>query len=426
MDTERTEVRVTEAVEAVRPEFTPALRQRIVMAIEARAPAPARPRRRWIAVAAGAAAVLIGVGFVPLPAGRTHGVLARAMATLDAGPNIHVVARGWSGEDEYRIEEWSAADGGMRYETWRNGELSHLIIQLPERSLRYIADERAAYEYDMPPMPDRRQILTRDSTRAGFEGRLRFLEDALDATVSERRERSLWGGEVDVIEAQMHVSPGVVLSGVPYDEAGTAILRAEVDPQTGRVRSLREYLETDEGRRPVFETEAIEWDAEIPDSTWTFTPPAGTKVERHTWWATRAGRELAAAQSGDWRVVLHAIDVSRTGYVVLTLSRWLPEAEPDPERRPGTPEARAVDNLGTTYTQDDSRFGCHTDRMGGYWITTLRPSRPAPAASGISLTIGAEAEAGLGHPPVTFHNLPLPPRQQADDLFKAATEVIQY
>ncbi len=425
MDTERAEARMTEAVEAVRPEFTPALRQRMVAEIEAEAPARVHPRRRWIALVVGAAAVLVGLGFVPLPAGRTHGVLARAMATLDAGPSIHVVARGWSGEDEYRIEEWSAADGSMRYEKWKNGELSYLVMDSAERRLSYNAYAGAAHEYDAPPMPGRKQILTGGSTRAGFEGGLDFLKRDLHANVSEHRERSLWGGVVDVIEVEMHVSPGVVLSGIPYDEAGTAILRAEVDPQTNRVLSLREYLKTEDGQRLVFETEAIEWDVEIPASAWEFEPPTGTKVERHTWWATRADQELATAQSGDWKVVLHAIDVSHTGDVVLTLSRWLPEGEEDIERRPETPYVQATDDRSGTYSQH-SGFGCYENPNGGYWITTLHPDRSGPAADTITLTIGSVEEAERGHPAVTFRDLPLPPRQEAEDLFKAATEVVQY
>ena len=85
MTAERDDARVIEAVESVCPEFTPALRQRVLSAIAVPARVPARPRRRLIAVAVGAAALLAGLGFVPLPLGRTHGVLTRAVAAMNIG-----------------------------------------------------------------------------------------------------------------------------------------------------------------------------------------------------------------------------------------------------------------------------------------------------------------------------------------------------
>jgi hypothetical protein len=340
---------------------------------------------------------------------------------------MHVTARGWLGGDEYRFEEWSAADGSMRYEKWKNGELSFLIVNTDDLRLDYNAPPGMAYEYDMPPMPGRKQILTGHKTRAGLQKTMAFVQDHLDGgEVSEWRERSLWGGEIEVMEVEGTVAAGTVISGVPYDSAGTVIVRGEVDPQTDHVVSLREYLKMENGRQLVFETQIIEWGAEIPDSVWKFQPPAGTKLERSMWWTGRADRDLAAGQSGDWRVVLHAVDVAHNGDVVLTLSRWLPEGEAAIARRPETPHIEAEDDRGCTYSQD-AGFGCSENPSGGYWVTTLHPATSQSVLpNAITVTIGSPVEAEQGHPPVTFRTLPLPPRQEADDLFKAATEVVQY
>ncbi len=405
-----------------------------VTAAVANAPAPpmARSRRRLIAVTVGAAVALFALGFVPIPMGKAPGALERAIAALSGAPSVHMVARGWSGGNYYRFEAWNAPDGSTRYEQWRNGTLWELMITRPEWALHYDADSSTAWESDMPPIPDLRfqiSILPDASTRTGLQKTLSYVQEALHGRVTERRERSLWGGAIDVIEAQCQVHSGWVISGVPYDSDGVALVQAEVDPGTNETISLREYKQVGSRWELLFETELIEWDVETPESLWTFEPPPGTKLTRHTWWTGRADAELAVAYSADWEVVLHAIDVNHTGEtVVLTISRWMSEgSDPDLGARPQAPEVEAVDSSGSSYSQDPG-MGCVTVPAGGYWVRTLHRQGAAPGfpPRAMTVTIGSQSEAEAGHPPVTFRNIPLPPRQSTDDLFAAETEVIQY
>jgi hypothetical protein len=91
----------------------------------------------------------------------------------------------------------------------------------------------------------------------------------------------------------------------------------------------------------------------------------------------------------------------------------------------------AVDNLGTPY---ESLRGCKEARRGGshgrdYIATTLKreSSQISPGiARTVTLTVQPAAREPYADQVLVFPNIPLPPRQEVDDLFAAETEVIQY
>ena len=427
MKTEHVDSEFGELLEKATPEMEAGWEARASAATSAARPAARKPWR-WAMAAAGLAA-LIGLGFVPVRTGEATGALGRAVAALDGARGVHVVARGWSGGNEYRFEEWSTADGDTRYDQWRNGALWLTRITCVDWILFYDASSAIASAFDLPPAPEANRWPPKTpSTREGLGSKLQYMEEHLDGSWEEWREDSLLGRPVDVIEAIGHVKAASVLSGIPYESAGMVCVLAEIDVDTDRLISLREYRDVDGSWELTFETQAIEWDAEIPDSVWEFEPPAGTEFRGHTWWTGRADQELASGYAGDWKVVLHALDVNRYGDVAVTLSRWLPEADWDSEvPQPQLPRVTVVDDRGIEYTQALG-CGCVVGPAGGYWILNMSPEggEDGPAPQSITLTIGSEEEAQAGHEPVTFRYVPLPPRQDVEGVFEATTEVIQY
>jgi hypothetical protein len=77
------------------------------------------------------------------------------------------------------------------------------------------------------------------------------------------------------------------------------------------------------------------------------------------------------------------------------------------------------------YTQDNA-YGCYNARGSGYWITTLIPSDRGRHPRSITLSVTPYPDPPSADQSATFPNIPLPPRQNTDDLFAAETEVIQY
>jgi hypothetical protein len=145
-------------------------------------------------------------------------------------------------------------------------------------------------------------------------------------------------------------------------------------------------------------------------------------------------------------VTLHALDVNRNGDVMVTFSRGQkPHAR---ERRNAwslpmlAAAVRATDDLGTTYSPSTRGYDPDTPKVvRGYaepvvWeipdvhlrlrvIPSKTHAMGAPPTT-VSVTISNGAPRGQVLEAVTFRNLPLPPRQNTDDLFAAETEVIQY
>ncbi len=88
----------------------------------------------------------------------------------------------------------------------------------------------------------------------------------------------------------------------------------------------------------------------------------------------------------------------------------------------------AVGDGGEEYTQDHS-FGCLNARSVGYWNTTLHPKDPSAQPKSITLTIWPYDAEPCQDQCVTFRDIPLPARQDAENvekLFDRYKEVIQY
>lgn len=412
MNDERIGSELAGLLEKARPELTPELETRAVAAMR-----EARPRRltrrRLIAVAVGAAVALFGLGFVPVPMGEAKGVLDRAMATCEGATGLHIVYHMLRDGTDSVHEVWYATGGLGRTEDWRNGELSGAYIWGKDFTALYNATTQTADVDDQPPgngpkwsalVPGYEQILTES-----------YIAQYPKATLSEWRERSLWGGEVDICE---------VVLPVPGDtEERKVKIRVETDAATGKLLSKRQWESDGDNWHLVIYTEEVTWDADVPSGAFEFVPPRGTKVTYHRWWRGRYNQTLAMGQTQDWRVKVHALDAKDNGDLILTLSRYPAPGTPEPDWKEVAVKIDAVDDLGAQYHDDmgDGRL------QNSSWVTTLHRDASAVkfgSSRSLEATIHFAGPAANSEQTMTLPNLPIPPAQAEADLYRP--EVVQY
>ena len=443
--------RIEELIRSARTEYQVSQEYvgRVTAAIEeADVPSRTRSHRRLVAVAAGVLVVLIGLGFVPFPMGSAKGALDRALATTENATTVHVRSwiaapesgrTGW-GEaavegDRIAMDEWvSESEEGFYRRERRSKSGYSLTLAVGAWELTYGEEEtqptHAVEMYD-PCYLHAADVLDRAQFQRKFET-LYYLADwrgkpRPEVEFAEHREASLWGGYVDVVEARMTADRDwpFVFSG-PYAVGDTVLVVAEIDAASDRLLSVREYRLQGNRRQQTYEA-TYEWDVEIPDELRSVDLPAGTKVDRLSWWETRAEQAVAQEDTRDWTVTLHSVDVNRNGDVLLSLSRVMTADSQMPSvynsALPLVVEARGTG--GERYTQDNG-YGCFNARHSGYWTTTLKPANAESRPRSVTLTIWPYKESPSEDQSVTFRNIPVPPREDVDDVMAASTEVIQY
>ncbi|NIR01080.1 MAG: hypothetical protein GTN78_12915 [Gemmatimonadales bacterium] len=433
MKTDELDRRMMELLEAARPEMREGWAGRACQAV-----AKVNPTRGWslrmvAALVVGVVAV-VGVGFVPFPAGSAKGALGRALAAVGDAATVHMRAHAWTSEGGFDLERWVSQDGFSRSERWENGGLVDLRISEGERVLFYRVspEDGKAYAHEgFWPTNRYKQpaVLKGRSYLAGLFYSLESLATELgvtppDVKISERREKSLWGGAVDVVEAEWTVEGSSHISGLDCRDGDRVRIRAEIDPETNHLIAMAQYRF--EGTwEPTYLAE-YEWDVDIPEAG-EFRPPKGTELRRDTWWEERADQTLAAGTTEDWEVVLHSVDVNRRGDLVLSLHRAPRPESPISRWQNGAVawEVEAVDDAGVGYR-------C---TVGGPWSSyflvsygtaTLVREQGEGNARTVTVTIYPYPRGETADQSVTFPNIPLPPRQDVDDVFAAETEVIQY
>jgi outer membrane lipoprotein-sorting protein len=415
MNLENVDTQLSELLEKVRPQLTAALTDRAAAAIRSARPVPIRSRRRLIAMTVGAAVVLFALGFVPIPLGRTKGALDRAMAAFEGSSGVYIRSHSLrEGRDKIH-DAWYAAGGLSRDEYWENGELTGLGISGADFDVVYDPSQGTAHVDDRPPGSRPEWSILSFGTEYAQSLVRSYLEQS-PGTFEEWRERSLWRGEIDVIEATLRFGD--------HDEE-TMRIRWETDAATGRLIGHREWVLKQGRWELVTYTEEMAWDVDIPSDTFAFVPPKGTRVTCHHWWKSRFDKTLAAGQTSDWRVTVHALDAKDNGDILLTLSRH-PVAQDEEQwiwigKIPVRIEA--VDNLGVAYQDNDG----HYVAMPGSWVTTLIRDRSAirpGRARNLTLAIHLKASDAEPEQILTLAALPLPPLREEEDLFRP--EVIQY
>ena len=249
--------------------------------------------------------------------------------------------------------------------------------------------------------------------------------------VTERRERSFWGGARDIVEEETPTYRQV-WDGSAY-RPGKIMRRTVLDARTGRLISYEEYFRGAGDRKWQRQrwVEKVEYDVEIPDDLRRFDPPPGTKLMRYRWWRDRIRKTIAVGSTPVAKVILHVIDVNRRGDVTLTLEL---EGRPTQQvRRFEWPRVDAFDDAGSGY-RADSGYGTGRAASGSaggppgracLTVTLIRKSRIGRPNS-LTFTYYPCPVGPTADQSVTFSNLPLPPRQNVADVEKASVEVIQY
>jgi len=431
---ERIDGQIREAVCEAAGEPRGELRARALEAMADVRPRSATWRGRSVALAAAAVALVFGLGFVPLPAGSAKGALGRALAAVERATTVHMRAHAWTSKGNFDLERWVSEDGFSRTEKRENGELVNLDITRGERVLLYLVspEDGKAYAHEgfWPTNRHKRPaVLEGRSYLAGLFYSLESLATELDVTppdvkVTEHRERSLWGGAVDVVEAEWTVRGSCQISGVDYRDGDTVKIRAEIDPETDRMISMSQYRF--EGVwEPRYRAE-YEWDVDIPEAG-EFRPPKGTELRRDTWWEERADQILAAGTTEDWEVVLHSIDVNRRGDLVLSLHRAPRPESPMSRWQNGSVRwsVEAVDDAGVGYRHAGGG-PWHSYFLVGYGTAKLVRAQEARNGRTVTVTVYPYPRGDTADQSVTFRGVPLPPRQDVDDPIAEAVEVIQY
>jgi len=439
------EQQVAELVETVQP--TPPMRpDRRSQALAAMEAAGRRPRRTWVwrlTPAAAVAVIAVIVAFVGSPARSARytieQVRERVLAAADKAETVHVYGpTRWTGRKpgeriDADLEMWADRSGFWRQE-----------IRRREDGKLHFTDRRNGMER-----------LTYFPVGSGYAHRYWDPEEAVasEGRIQRRVEiyirRDFWligkpsdyqraeiesRGAVEVLEAESEVR----LPDTLYDLAqGERLrLRAEVDRQTGRLLTYMVYTyNTDKNDWQVKSESHYEWNVPIPRELRSFDIPEGTLEHRYHWWDTRADQMLAQKQTQNWTVTAHALDVNRDGAVYLSVS-----ALPRQGNSAGSIGANVIEYLGVTVQAADERgVAYETDQERGrgrsylgekavFAVVLLRPVSE-PLGRMLTVTVHARLEDTEGSitldEPVTFQ-LPLPPRQEGDDLPLEADEVVQH
>jgi len=402
------------------------------------APRPARGLRvGWLAAITVAAVTAIGLGMIALPSLKASGLLDRAIQAAHRARTAHVTTRVWGVGGEVLAEDWLSQDGFRRMERWEGDELVNLDIFSGSHHLsyRWLRATRARHaEETFEPIP---------WVRASPEGQLQGVLLPLDAplhkgslTLLDEREEADASGAVKKI-VEMSWRPGernclymtvydqaaCDRRGLVYEEDDEIFIRMQIDPDTDLPVQMEHYRLT--GR--TWELTCLsqyEWDMEIPQEVREFEPPRGTTLERDLWWETRIDAELARASSRDWVVTIHALDVNRSGDIVLSVSRAETGANKTTNSAPPI-VVQAVGDDGSRYSQ--SNVGPF---MGGpgvaFAATPLQAEDAGARPKSVTLTIWPYPSSPSEDQSVTFRNIPLPPRRDVDDVQAAEREVIQY
>ena len=116
----------------------------------------------------------------------------------------------------------------------------------------------------------------------------------------------------------------------------------------------------------------------------------------------------------------------RGGDLVLSLRRELrPNSRLHFTNTAPPMRVEATDDASAAYTQLN-RYGCANRDTVGYWVTTLERQRSDAQPRTVTLTIYPYWSGDSKTQSVTFADVPLPPRQNVDDVVDASRQVVRY
>ena len=255
------------------------------------------------------------------------------------------------------------------------------------------------------------------------------LSDGSSELLSEQVSNEGDGRSTRIVEIQWRPPRGTTGvfalddKGLFYNHGETILIHVVADAETKRPTRVEHFRLVSGTREPTYRAD-IEWDIAVPEDVWQFTPPEDTRAERSIDWEVMAKQELARGETRDWTVVLHAIEVAANGEVHLAISRAETGANVIADSAPPI-WVSALGSDGERYDQTDRGpfFGAPGLARA---VVTLEPENRGATPRSITLTVTPYPADPSEDQSVTFYNIPLPLRQNVDDVFAAETEVIQY
>jgi len=358
------------------------------------------------------------------------------MAAVEQAASLHLIAHSSYLGRTTRLELWWSDDGFSRRD-WDQDDGWHQSVKVVDgpRRIQYrryarpdSVEQRGSERYG--PARGRRPRAGFLVERTEIAEMFSWIHSAKGWAIEQRRERSLWGGAIDVIEAEGVASMPAGAFPITYAGRDRVRVRAELDPDTGRLLSLETYVFDNGSWERTYWTECVDWDVEIPESVREVEFPEGTTVQRDHWGAERTEETIATEYTQDWEVMLHGVEVNSRGALYVTGSRWgQPGSEIGAPNISWWVRAEGTDQFGRRYVQSgDERWSAHADG-GTYWTVVLEPESsriPPSIPRTVTLQIHLCSVEGFAEQAVTFRNVPLPPAQKGEALYLESIEVIQY
>ena len=293
----------------------PAPDRSVSAAPAAQGPAWRRRRVQWAsAVAAVLAAAVLAFGTT----GRTDALAAalHAVAQMKNWKTCHLLRRS---RDGWTYEQWVRIPDDVHEEVRRNGALTSISVQNAGESWQYWADKNlVVHSHDKLMEPLNGSGM--GTSRGPLQELERLQQEARRVgglSIHERQDRMPDGRPVRVIDLQIDTAKhyGQAPGAPPLPKTEHEVIY--LDARTEQLLRLDEltYGET---------FTVLGYDQALPDTLFTWQPPAGVKVvEFKGWWETRKDQKLATAASQEWDVTVHAVDQAANGDVWLTASeQW--------------------------------------------------------------------------------------------------------
>jgi hypothetical protein len=387
--------------------------------------------RRWVLIALTVVMAAVGGAWLLAVPGLTAtGIIEEMMRAAAASDSAHMTESVWMEGETVTREQWVSSRGLAR--EMRVGEQ---VVQVElfgvDRTLLYVAADtgRAFVEESGGRLctPERKAALLSEGLLGS--AMLFALSDGSSRLLSEQLANEGDGRSTRIVEIQWRPPRGTTgvfalnNKGLIYNHGETILIHVVADAETRRPTRVEHFRLVNGTREPTYQAD-IEWDIAVPQDVWQFTPPEDTRVERSIDWAIMAKQELVRGQTRDWTVVLHAIEVAANGDVHLAISRAETGANVIASSAPPI-RVSALGSDGERYHQTDRGpfFGAPGLARA---VVTLEPENRGATPRSITLTVTPYPADPSEDQSVTFRNLPLPPRQDVDDLLATETEVIQY
>ena len=356
MANKRPDAQFTELFERATPPLPPHLKARAIEEMRAAAEHVAQPkpmtwflRRRLVTAAIGVCIMLFVLGFVPLPTGGSNRLMVKVVAALKQATAVHMTYTDKAGN--LISETWLSEDGFRRKELYQDGKLVTLIIEEETTYTWFDGNSNTANYYDLPPSPQ----------HAGKENLSNYVNNLLESLqnskcfknmrTANRVTRTLWGGTTNVIEVAGIITQDTYMGPMRYFPRERIRVEITLNSSEPNRALLKYHRLSDTEEEFDYQECIVEWNLAVPDEVKAFSPPAGAKVIKLQSWAGRVDKLIKTAETPDWKVFLHALDIEANGNIYVTVSRERKYTNTNPSKYPeGTfPRVQAVDNAGKSY-----------------------------------------------------------------------------